>query len=76
MNSSLRVFRTMSCGPLRPSPDDVPVMTTSFLLPNRVAASRPFITSPTVGIFQLDMNLNPRTALASTSRKATRMWPA
>ena len=45
---------------MRPSPDDVPVITTSFLSPKIFFASCLRAMSPGVGIFQLAMNLKLR----------------
>ena len=50
----------------RPSPDEVPVITTSFLSPNISLACLALRVLPTVGIFQSAINLKPE-AVASTA---------
>ena len=54
---------------LRPRPDDVPVITTSFLSPNLSLASMRRRMLLGVGIFQLAMNLKLRRARARRSAR-------
>ena len=62
-----RPVRSSALAVFRPSPEEVPVTTTSFLVPNFWVAFFPFIASSIDGIFQLDMNLKPMATLSSKS---------
>ena len=53
----------------RPSPDEVPVTTTSFLSPNISLACLALSVLPTVGIFQSAMNLKPEAAARTPSSR-------
>ena len=56
---------------MRPRPDEVPVTTTSFLVPNFFETSMLSRTLVSDGIFQLDMPLNPCTAVVAHASTAS-----